>query len=219
MGGGETVAIRIPRQRRGLGRLETAPAAIPRPAATTRATASSPTTTSEKARRGAAAGRSGKSSLRIASRKRVKSSIWTRSSNHFLHRLHVDRESFQKLRRHDVEAYRELQLDQRRRRQFGGNGGERRIGRAAQGDDFIGEWQRRALQLVKAGGRFPVLQRGVLLVGDADILADALVRDTLVGRLAQDPGARDGEFTHHRVEFALVADRAAEPAILFKIAR
>jgi len=70
-GGDETIAIRIPRQRHGLGRLETAPAAIPRPAATTRATASSPTTTSEKAGRGAAAGRtSGKSSLRIASRKR-----------------------------------------------------------------------------------------------------------------------------------------------------
>jgi hypothetical protein len=44
------------------------------------------------------------------------------------------------------------------------------------------------------------------------------VGDDLIGRLAQDTGARDREFPHHRVEFPLVADRAAEPAILLEIA-
>jgi hypothetical protein len=58
-----------------------------------------------------------------------------------------------------------------------------------------------------------------LLVGDPDIFADALVGDDFIGRLAQDPGARDRKLAHDRIEFALVADRAAEPAILFKITR
>ena len=45
------------------------------------------------------------------------------------------------------------------------------------------------------------------------------MRDHLIGRLAQDSRARDGEFPHHRVQFAPAADRAAEPAVLMKIAR
>src|SRR6185437_15508427 len=35
----------------------------------------------------------------------------------------------------------------------------------------------------------------------------------------QDAGARDREFAHHGIEFAPVADRAAEPAILPEIVR
>src|ERR1019366_9584813 len=40
-----------------------------------------------------------------------------------------------------------------------------------------------------------------------------------IGRLAQDSRARDGQLAHHRIQLALVADRAAEPAILLKMAR
>ena len=86
-------------------------------------------------------------------------------------------------------------------------------------DDLVGEGERGALQIVEAGRGFPVLKCGVLLVGHSDIFADALVRDDLIGRLAQNAGARDRELAHDRIQFALVADRAAEPAILFKIAR
>ena len=69
----------------------------------------------------------------------------TDRSNHLCHRLHVDAEGFQKFRRHDVEADGKLQLDQRPRRQPGGNGIEGRIGRTAQLDDFVGEVERRGL--------------------------------------------------------------------------
>ena len=65
----------------------------------------------------------------------------------------------------------------------------------------------------------PVFQRLVLLVGDADVLSDALVGDNLIGRFAQNPRARDREFAHHRIELALVADGTAEPAVLFEITR
>src|SRR6202022_4320925 len=91
--------------------------------------------------------------------------------------------------------------------------------RTTQTNDFVGEGERRALQFAKAGSRFPILQRGVLLVGDSHAFADTLVRDYFIGRLAQDSCARDGEFTRDRIQLALVADRAAQPAILFKITR
>ena len=78
---------------------------------------------------------------------------------------------------------------------------------------------RGTLNVVEAARSVPVLQRGVLLVGDADILADPLVGDDLVGRLAQDAGARDGKLPHDRIELAAVADRAAEPAILREVVR
>jgi hypothetical protein len=42
----------------------------------------------------------------------------TALSDHLLHGLHVDRKGFQKFGRHDVEADRELQFDQRRRGQL-----------------------------------------------------------------------------------------------------
>ena len=75
-------------------------------------------------------------------------------SDYLRRRLHVDAEGFQKLRRHDVETDGELQLDQRRRRQLCRDRIEGGVGRTAQRDDFIGEGERRALQIVKAGGGF-----------------------------------------------------------------
>src|SRR6185369_4326449 len=72
---------------------------------------------------------------------------------------------------------------------------------------------------VEAGRRLPVIQGLVLLVGDADILADSLVGDDFVTGLAQDAGTGDGELADDRVQFALVPDRPAQPAVLLKIAR
>jgi hypothetical protein len=137
----------------------------------------------------------------------------------FRRRLHVDAEGFQKLRRHDVEADGELQLDQRRRRQFCRDRIEGGVGRTAQRNDFVGEGERRALQIVKAGGGFPALQRGVLLVGDPHLFTHPLMRSHFIGRFAQDSRARNRQFTHDGLEFALDADRSAEPAILLKITR
>src|SRR5262245_60668373 len=145
--------------------------------------------------------------------------LWTGSADHFRHRLHVDGECFEEFRRHDVEADRELQLDQRGRRQFGTDRVEGGIGRLVQLDDLIGEGECGALGFVETGCGLPVLQRLVLFVGDADILADTLVSDDLVGRLAQDACSGDRKFAHDRIEFAPVANRAAEPAVLRQIAR
>ena len=139
-------------------------------------------------------------------------------SDHFRHRLHVDAEGLQEFRRHDVETDGELQFDQRRRRQLRCDGIEGRVGRAAHRNDLVGKGQCRALHLVKAGRGLPVLQRRVLLVGNPDIFADALVRDDFIRRLAQNSRSRDRELPHHRVQFTAVADRAAEAAILLKIA-
>src|SRR5258706_3430169 len=54
-----------------------------------------------------------------------------------------------------------------------------------------GERRRCALQFVEAAGRFPIIKCCVLLVGDADIFADALMGNNFVGRLAQNAGAGD----------------------------
>src|SRR5262249_54346788 len=59
----------------------------------------------------------------------------------------------------------------------------------------------------------------ILLVGDAHVLADALVSNDFIGRLAQHAGARDRKLPHHRIELPLVPDRAAEPTILLEMAR
>src|SRR5258706_2875211 len=75
------------------------------------------------------------------------------------------------------------------------------------------------MKSIKAGGGFPVFECGVLLVGAPHLFADALVRNHFIRRLAQDSRARDCELAHHRVELALDADRPAEQAIFFKIAR
>src|SRR5207302_10317307 len=80
-------------------------------------------------------------------------------SNHLRHRLQIDAKSFQEFRRHDVEADRELQFDQRARREFCGDGVEGRIGRLAQLDDLVGEGERRTLRVVEAGCGLPVCKR------------------------------------------------------------
>src|SRR6266404_8116510 len=103
----------------------------------------------------------------------------SRASDQFRHRLHVDVERFQEFGSHDVEADGELQLDQRAGSQFRSDGVEGRIRRPAQLDDLVGEGERRALYIVEAGGLLPVVQRLILRVGDADILADPLVRHDL----------------------------------------
>src|SRR6516164_4988068 len=141
------------------------------------------------------------------------------SSNHFAHRLHVDLEGFEEFRGHDVEADRKLQLDQRARRQLRFDGIERGVGRPTKLHDLVDESERGALHVVEAIRRLPVLKRGVLLIGDADVLADLLVGADFVGRLTQDACACDGKLAQHRIEFAPAADRASEPAILPEIAR
>src|ERR1700733_9628336 len=90
----------------------------------------------------------------------------TSYSDHLFHRLHIDIEGFQKLRGHDVEAHRELQLDERGRGQFRGYRVERRIGRATKADDLIGKSERSPLHFVEAARRLPLVERCVLLVGD-----------------------------------------------------
>ena len=45
------------------------------------------------------------------------------------------------------------------------------------------------------------------------------MRHDLVGCLAENAGAGDGELAHHRIKLALVADRAAQPAVLLQMAR
>src|ERR1700744_2707728 len=101
-------------------------------------------------------------------------------SYHISNRLHVDLERLQKFRGHDVEADRELEFDQRARRELTLDRVEGRVRRPRQFDDLVCEGERRALDLVEASCLLPVLQRRVLLVGDADTLADALVGDDFV---------------------------------------
>ena len=125
-----------------------------------------------------------------------------RSAHHFGDGLKIDLERLQEFRGHDVEADRKLQLDQRGRRQFCCDRLEGRVGRLLQLHDLVGEGERGALDLVEAGRGLPVLERLVLLVGDADILADALVRNDLVRRLAQNAGARDCKLADNRIELA-----------------
>src|SRR5581483_1027885 len=102
--------------------------------------------------------------------------------------------------------------------QFGGDCHEGRVGDTRQLDGLVGEGERGALHLVEAGRRLPILQGFILLVGDADILADALVGDDFVRRLAQNAGARDRKLPNDRIKLALVADGATEPAILLEVA-
>src|ERR1700733_2620165 len=91
----------------------------------------------------------------------------TSCSDHLFYRLHIDVEGFQKLRGHDVEAHRKLQLDERGRGQFRGYRVERRIGRATKADDLIGKGERSPLHFVEAARRLPLVERCVLLVGAA----------------------------------------------------
>jgi hypothetical protein len=63
-------------------------------------------------------------------------------SHHLGHRLQVDAEGLQEFRGHDVEADRELQLDQCPRRQPGPDRIEGRIRRLVQFDDLVDKGER-----------------------------------------------------------------------------
>ena len=85
--------------------------------------------------------------------------------------------------------------------------------------DLVGEGEGGALRVVETVRILPVVKRGVLLVADADIAANSLVCGDFIRGFAQNAGPCNRQFANDRIELTLVANGAAEPTILFEIAR